>query len=137
MIKELSFIAYYVRDVPRARKFYGEVLGLKPGQWFNDEWIIDLGNATFALDGTGEELGVTPGTSIGAAFEVDDIHAMRERLVDAGARVTEIYDSMLGLAEVGEARARTPQIDRPTHAVGDGHAVIRERGTGALIGSLP
>ena len=93
MIKELSFIAYYVRDVPRARKFYGEVLGLKPGQWFNDDWIeFDLGNATFALDGTGEELGVTPGTSIGAAFEVDDIHSMRQRLVDAGARVTDVYE---------------------------------------------
>jgi hypothetical protein len=29
------------------------------GQWFNDDWIeFDLGNSTFALDGTGEELGV-------------------------------------------------------------------------------
>ena len=63
MIKELSFIAYYVRDVPRASKFYGEVLGLKPGQWFNDDGLIDLGNATFALDGTAKNSG-TPGTSL-------------------------------------------------------------------------
>ncbi len=93
MIKELSFVAYYVRDVPRARQFYGEVLGLPAGQWFNDNWIeFDLGNTTFALDGTGEELCITPGTSPGAAFEVDDIDAMPQRLVDAGARVTDVYD---------------------------------------------
>jgi predicted enzyme related to lactoylglutathione lyase len=92
-IKELSFIAYYVRDVALARTFYGETLGLRPGQWFNDEWIeFDLGNATFALDGTGEHLGITPGTSSGAGFETDDVHSMRQRLADAGAWVTEVYE---------------------------------------------
>jgi predicted enzyme related to lactoylglutathione lyase len=93
MVKELSFVAYYVRDVPRARRFYGDVLGLRPGEWFNDDWIeFDLGNATFALDGTGEEFGITPGTSSGAAFEVDDIYATHQRLVDAGAEVTDVFE---------------------------------------------
>ncbi len=93
MVTELSFVVYYVRDVPQARRFYGETLGLRPSEWFNDEWIeFDLGNATFALDGTGEELGITPGTSLGAAFEVDDIGAMRQRLLDAGAQATEVYE---------------------------------------------
>jgi predicted enzyme related to lactoylglutathione lyase len=93
MVTDLAFVAYYVRDMTRARAFYGDVLGLRPGQWFNDDWIeFDLGNATFALDGTGEELGITPGTSSGAAFEVEDIAAMRLRLLDAGAEVTEIYE---------------------------------------------
>jgi predicted enzyme related to lactoylglutathione lyase len=93
MVKELSFVAYYVRDVPRARQFYSETVGLRPGEWFNDEWIeFDLGNTTFALDGTGEALGIAPGTSSGAAFEVDDIHAMRLRLADGGANVTEVYE---------------------------------------------
>lgn len=93
MIKELAFVAYYVRDVPRARQFYGEVLGLPPGEWFNDDWIeFDLGNTTFALDGTGEDLGIEPGTSSGAAFETGDIQAMRRRLLDAGAEVTGVYE---------------------------------------------
>ncbi len=93
MINELSFIAYYVRDIEQARRFYGDVLGLRPGDWFNEQWIeYDLGNATFALDATGEELGIAPGTSSGAAFEVDDVEAMHQRLIDAGASVTEIYD---------------------------------------------
>jgi catechol 2,3-dioxygenase-like lactoylglutathione lyase family enzyme len=61
-----------VRDVPRARRFYGDTLGLRPGEWFNDDWTeFDLSNATFALDGTGEELGIVPGTSSGA--EVADV----------------------------------------------------------------
>ena len=93
MVKELAFVAYYVRDVPKARRFYGDVLGLRPGEWFNDDWIeFDLGNATFALDGTAEELGITPGTSMGAAFEVEDIQSMRGRLAEAGAEITEVYE---------------------------------------------
>lgn len=93
MVTELAFVAYYVRDMPRARRFYGDVLGLAPGEWFNEEWIeFDLGNATFALDATGEELGITPGSSSGAAFEVDDIAATRQRLIDAGAEATEVFE---------------------------------------------
>lgn len=93
MITELAFVAYYVRDVAQARRFYSEVLCLRHGEWFNEQWIeFDLGNGTFALDGTGEELGIQPGTSSGAAFETGDIHAMRRRLLDAGAKVTEVYE---------------------------------------------
>jgi catechol 2,3-dioxygenase-like lactoylglutathione lyase family enzyme len=93
MVRELAFVVYYVRDMPRARRFYGDVLELRPGEWFNEDWVeFDLGNATFALDGTGEELGITPGTSSGAAFEVDDIAAMRQRLIDAEVEVTEVYE---------------------------------------------
>jgi len=93
MVTELAFMAYYVRDVAAARRFYAEVVGLRPGAWFNEGWIeFDLGNATFALDGTGEELGIAPGSSSGAAFEVDDVHAMRERLAAAGVAVSEVYE---------------------------------------------
>ena len=93
MVKDLAFAAYYVKDVPAARRFYGEVLGLKPGDCFNDDWIeFDLGSTVFALDGTGEHLGITPGTSTGVVFEVDDVDAMRRRLVDAGIEATEVHD---------------------------------------------
>lgn len=92
-VKELAFVVYYVRDLPKARAFYRDVLGLREGALSNDEWFeFDLGNATFALDSTGEALGIQPGSSSGAAFEVDDVAAVRARLADAGARVTDVYD---------------------------------------------
>ena len=36
MVKDIAFFAYSVRDVPRARAFYAETLGLKPGDSFGD-----------------------------------------------------------------------------------------------------
>ena len=92
MVKEMAFIAYSVRDVPRARAFYRDVLGLKPGDSFSDQWIeFDIGNTTFGI-GNGESLGFVPGASTGVAFEVDDVHAMRERVKAAGAEVSEVME---------------------------------------------
>lgn len=93
MVRELAFVAYYVQDVAAARAFYRDVVGLRPGDLSNEEWVeFDLGNSTFALDGTGEELGIAPGSSSGAAFEVDDVDAMHRRLAAAGVTVTPVYE---------------------------------------------
>jgi predicted enzyme related to lactoylglutathione lyase len=92
VVKDIAFFAYSVRDVPRARTFYTEVLGLQPGDSFGDHWIeFAVGNVTFGI-GNGESLGYEPGASTGAAFEVDDVHAMRERLRAAGAEVSEVHE---------------------------------------------
>ncbi len=91
MIKELAYVVYSVRDVPRATAFYRDVLGLRSGELFNDEWVeFELGNATFALDGSGEAAGMVPGRSSGAAF--DDINRMRANLLEAGVDVTEVQE---------------------------------------------
>jgi len=37
MYKGLAFIAYSVKDVPRAIAFYRDVVGLKPGEMFGDQ----------------------------------------------------------------------------------------------------
>jgi predicted enzyme related to lactoylglutathione lyase len=92
MVKDIAFFAYSVRDVPRARTFYTEMLGLKPGDAFGDHWIeFDVGNATFGI-GNGEGLGFQPGSSTGAAFEVDDLPAMREKLQASGVEVSEVFE---------------------------------------------
>jgi len=92
VVKDMAFFAYSVRDVPRARAFYGEVLGLTPGDAFGEHWVeFDVGNATFGV-GNGEGLGFEPGASTGAMFEVDDIEAMRERVAAAGVEVGEIHE---------------------------------------------
>jgi predicted enzyme related to lactoylglutathione lyase len=92
MVKDVAFVAYSVRDVPRAVAFYRDVVGLEPGESFGDHWVeFDIGPTAFGI-GNGEPLGFMPGSSTGAAFEVDDIAAMRDRLLQHGTKVTELYD---------------------------------------------
>jgi len=92
MVKNMAFIAYSVRDVPASVAFYRDVVGLEPGESFGDHWVeFNVGATAFGI-GNGESLGFTPGTSTGAAFEVDDIAGLRERLVQHNAKVTEVHD---------------------------------------------
>lgn len=92
MIKGMAFVAYSVRDVPRARRFYQDVVGLQLGESFGDEFVeFDVGNTTFAIDG--EPPGIAPGSSSGATFEVDDVVAARGRLLERGVPVTDVHES--------------------------------------------
>jgi predicted enzyme related to lactoylglutathione lyase len=92
VVKDIAFFAYSVRDVPRARAFYGETLGLREGDSFGDHWVeFEVGNATFGI-GDGSPLGFEPGTSNGAAFEVEDMTAMRNRLKTAGVEVGDVHE---------------------------------------------
>ena len=92
MVKDIAFFAYSVRDVPKATAFYRDLIGLVPGQAFGDHWVeFDVGPTTFGI-GNGTPLGFMPGESTGAAFEVDDITAMRQKLIDAGVKVTDMND---------------------------------------------
>jgi predicted enzyme related to lactoylglutathione lyase len=93
MIKDLAFFAYSVRDVPAATAFYRDVVGLTPGHAFGEHWIeFDVGSTTFGI-GNGESIGSQPGTSSGAAFEVDDVAAERERLLGRGVTISEVFES--------------------------------------------
>jgi len=93
MINEMAFVAYSVRDVPAATAFYRDIIGLKPGDSFGEHWVeFDVGGVAFGI-GNGEPLGIIPGTSFSATFEVADVAAERQRLLDLGVPVTEIHDS--------------------------------------------
>ncbi|SRR5581483_4796383 len=72
MLKSIAFFVYPVTDLPRARKFYEETLGLKMAMNFQDMWVeYELGDGTLAL--TNVDMGHKPGAKGGAvAFEVDD-----------------------------------------------------------------
>jgi catechol 2,3-dioxygenase-like lactoylglutathione lyase family enzyme len=92
MVKDIAFIAYSVRDVPRARDFYRDALGLEVGDSYGDHWIeFNVGNSTFGI-GNGEPLGFMPGSSNGAAFEVEDMQSVRERLRTVGVEVGELHE---------------------------------------------
>ena len=94
MVRDIAFFAYSVRDVPAAVAFYRDVIGLTPGNLVSDHWarVSDVGGTTFGI-GNGEPLGMAPGTSFGAVFEVDDINAERERLLKAGVDAGEVHES--------------------------------------------
>lgn len=93
MIKGVAFVAYSVSDINRAVEFYRDVVGLEQVGLSGESWAeFDAGNTTFGV-GKGESLGITPGTCFAVAFEVDDINAARQRLVDKGVKITEVMDS--------------------------------------------
>jgi hypothetical protein len=59
-----------VRDVPAAAAFYRDTIGLTPGESFSDHWAeFELGSLTFGV-GNGEPLGIAPGSSFSATFQV-------------------------------------------------------------------
>lgn len=90
MVKDLAFVAYSVRDVPRATAFYRDVVGLLPGDTFGEHWAeFNIGSTAFGV-GNGEPLGFIPGKSTGVMFEVDDIVAARNRLVENNVEVSEL-----------------------------------------------
>lgn len=94
MVKDVAFIAYSVRDVPKGIAFYRDVVGLRPGGMFSEHWAeFDAGATTFGI-GNGETLGFVPGESNGVMFEVDDVARARERLIAGGAGdVSEVNDA--------------------------------------------
>jgi len=92
MIKDFAFVAYSVRDLPKAIAFYRDVVGLQPGETFGNHWAeFNVGSSAFGL-GDGTPLGFTPGQSTGASFEVDNIAEMRERLAQQNVQVTELHE---------------------------------------------
>jgi len=92
-VKDIAFVAYSVADVPRAVAFYRDIVGLKPAQSFGEHWAeFDVGNSTFGV-GRGESIGIAPGSQQSAAFEVDDVAAMREMLQAKGIKVSDLNES--------------------------------------------
>ena len=93
MVKDIAFVAYSVTDVPRAVAFYRDTIGLEPGDSWGDQWVeFNVGSTAFGV-GNGESLGIKPGSSFSAAFEVDDVAAMQRKLKDAGVEVGDVNES--------------------------------------------
>ena len=77
-IKEFAFTAYPVLDLPRARRFYEEVLGLKTSMEYVTEdfgWVeYESGSATFALAAVSADWKPSDQGAV-IAFEVEDFPA--------------------------------------------------------------
>jgi predicted enzyme related to lactoylglutathione lyase len=84
MIKKIAFIGHRVQDMARAKKFYGELLGLEKTADYEGKWCeFDTPEGkTIGLDSFSP-----PGTPPYMALETDDIEAEIARLKRAGVEV--------------------------------------------------
>lgn len=88
MLKKVAFTMYPVRDVPRARDFYENALGLRAGSVGNhgDKYWVEYdlpGGGCLALTNFIEDQpSATAGGTI--AFEVEDLDSLMRRLKDRG-----------------------------------------------------
>ena len=84
MIKKVAFIGHHVQDIARAKKFYGELLGLEKTAEYEGKWCeFDTPEGkTIALDTFSPD-----GTPPYMALETDDIEAEVARLKEAGVEV--------------------------------------------------
>jgi predicted enzyme related to lactoylglutathione lyase len=87
MIRKVAFTMLPVIDVPRARKFYEEMLGLKLGMHGarGDQWWIEYdlpGGGCIALSNFGP--GKPAGAGATLALEVENLDELMARLSAAG-----------------------------------------------------
>jgi predicted enzyme related to lactoylglutathione lyase len=88
MVKKVAFTMYPVTDVARARRFYEELLGLKPGMvgghgdkhWV--EYDLPEGGCLALTNTTGDEPSTAAGGTI--ALEVTDLDGLMKTLQDSG-----------------------------------------------------
>ncbi len=90
-IKGISVAFVYVDDMPRARKFYEESVGLLRPKIVTDRWVeYDLAGANFALHL--RPPATARSDAVGAAttrfcFEVLDIRSAHQELTESGLKV--------------------------------------------------
>ena len=86
-INAIGFVAIPVTDIPRARKFYEDVLGLQTsGEFMDGQWIeYAIGKDTLAIANADKDWKPSDqGTS--AAFEVEDFDDAVKHLKDQQVR---------------------------------------------------
>jgi catechol 2,3-dioxygenase-like lactoylglutathione lyase family enzyme len=95
-VERVDFVRIPVTDIEKAKRFYGEVLGLEqklnsPG----DDWIeFETGNVTLAVmtpHTHGYEFAPLPPGTI--ALRVPDVAAAKAKLEAVGVQVNEMWDS--------------------------------------------
>jgi catechol 2,3-dioxygenase-like lactoylglutathione lyase family enzyme len=81
-VERVDFVSIAVRDLPRARHFYGDVLGLPPGGPAPDEF--EAGNVTLALWAPEAEGEAFSANEAGVALRVADVAVARSKLEAEG-----------------------------------------------------
>lgn len=95
-VQRVDYVRLPVRDIEKAKHFYGEVLGLEQNPNSPaDDWIeYEIGNVTLAVmtphTHDYEFTQLPPGT---LALRVPDVAAAKAKLEAAGVEVNEMWDS--------------------------------------------
>jgi catechol 2,3-dioxygenase-like lactoylglutathione lyase family enzyme len=100
-VERVDFVSVATRDLPRARRFYGETLGLAPSTTAPDEF--ETANLTLALwEPEADGVPFTP-NSAGIALRVPDVAEARRALEAEGVEfIGEIVDT--GVCHMGFCR---------------------------------
>lgn len=96
MITGMDFVSLPVQDMARARRFYGETLGLTPGQAAGDAWVeYDLGPgpALALLDAAQYGLPTTPVQAGSVAIAYHDFTGMVSKLEALGHLKQPAFES--------------------------------------------
>jgi predicted enzyme related to lactoylglutathione lyase len=86
-IKKIGFVAIPVTDIPRARKFYEDVLGLGVSdEMMSGKWVeYAVGDETLAIANVSDQW-MPSDQGTGAALEVEDFDEAISRLKDRHVR---------------------------------------------------
>jgi catechol 2,3-dioxygenase-like lactoylglutathione lyase family enzyme len=95
-VERVDFIRVPVTDIERAKRFYGETLGLeRNAKLTHDDWVeYETANVTLAVmtpHTHGYEFSPLPPGTI--ALRVPDVAAAKATLEAAGVEVNEVWDS--------------------------------------------
>ena len=87
-IEKIGFVAIPVTDIPRARKFYEEVIGLTVSdEMMGGKWIeYGVGEDTLAIAKVSDDMWRPSDQGTSAAFEVEDFDEAIQRLKDRHVR---------------------------------------------------
>jgi predicted enzyme related to lactoylglutathione lyase len=92
-VERVDYIAVPTRDVERAKRFYGETLGLPHEQDTPVGAEYRAGQVTVGIvksDQVGMDFAPNPA---GFALRVPDVDAARQTLQEAGVSLTEVFDT--------------------------------------------
>ena len=102
VLNKLMMLSMNVSDMPRAKAFYVDRLGLKVTMDYrkdDDNWWVSLtlpeGGASITLSRANGFANMKPGT-MSLYFETSDIAAARKELSNKGVKVNEVKDDLFG-----------------------------------------
>ena len=101
IVDRLTMFTLAVSDMPRAKAFYAETLGLKITKDYRQDdqnWWVTLtsheGGISINLARYGEQI-MKPG-AVGLYFKTSDVASAHKELSEKGAKVTDIQNDLFG-----------------------------------------